>query len=211
MKGNIIKTLAAFISLAFVAGCAVNMLPTKDEWFALHYFIMQDFEKTLYRDLTPEDREKFQAMFWEARTAEARQEFLKRLEYVNKVHKNENPLQPWNSDRSRVYLLNGPPAYISEVKGFDTNDYRGGNPNEKYTVVSRSGEDITSMTAVVWQYQHKDQPVRYTFAHATPREYKLQSIGQYEKELEIYNKNTLYRIIDQAKYAAALQSLKKLK
>lgn len=202
---------AVLLSFAILVGCGVNLLPTKDEWFALHYFIMQDFEKTTYRDLTPEDRAKFQTMFWEARTSEARQEFQKRLEYVNKVHKNENPLQPWNTDRSRIYLLNGPPAYISEVKGFDTNDYRGGDPDKKYTVVSRSGEDITSMTAVVWQYQHKEQPVRYTFQHSSPREYKLQSIGQFEKEFEQFNKDTLYRIVDKEKYAAGLQSLKKSK
>jgi GWxTD domain-containing protein len=204
------KKWAVLLSLAVVVGCGVNLLPTKDEWFAVHYFIMQDFEKTIYLELASEDKLKFQTMFWEARTSEARQEFQKRLEYVNKAHKDENPSQPWNSDRSRIYLLNGPPAYISEVKGFDTNDYRGGDPDKKYTVVSRSGEDIMSMTAVVWQYQGKDRPIRYTFQHASPREYRLQSIGQYEKELENFNKNTLYRIVDQEKYAAGLQSLKKI-
>lgn len=195
---------AVLLSFAILVGCGVNLLPTKDEWFALHYFIMQDFEKTTYRDLTPEDRVKFQTMFWEARTSEARQEFQKRLEYVNKVHKNENPLQPWNTDRSRVFLLNGPPAYISEKTGFDTYDPR-------IAAQDRSGEDITSMTAVVWQYQHKEQPVRYTFQHSSPREYKLQSIGQFEKEFEQFNKDTLYLIVDKEKYAAGLQSLKKSK
>jgi GWxTD domain-containing protein len=210
------KKWTVLLILAVVAGCGVNLHPIIDDWYALHYFIMQDFEKTAYKDLAVEDRGKFQTMFWDARTSKARQEFQNRLEYVNKFHKNENTIQPWNTDRSRVFLLNGLPDQITETKGFDKNDYRGGaigggGATSGFSTVDRSGEDITSMTAVIWQYQHKEQSVRYTFQHATPREFKLLSIGQFEKEFEQFNKDTLYRIGDKEKYALGLKSLKKLK
>jgi len=209
------KKWAVLLIFAVVAGCAINLHPTIDDWFTLHYFIMQDFEKTLYKDLAVEDRAKFQTMFWEARTSKARQEFKNRLDYVNKFHKNENSTQPWNSDRSRIFLLHGLPAQITETKGFDNNDYRGGaigggGAASGFATVDRSGEDITSMTAIIWQYQYKEQAIRYTFQHSTPREFKMLNIGQFEKEYEQFSKDTQYQIVDKEKYTLGLKSLKKL-
>jgi len=199
--------------LAVVTGCGINLHPTADKWFALHSFIMQDFEKTVYKDLAVTDKGRFQTMFWEARTSEARQEFQNRLEYVKIFLKDENPSQPWNSDRSRVLLLNGFPLHISEFRSPDASTDPGHYPisGKEFFNVYALAEDITATTAIRWKYLSNKQTINYIFQHVPPREYKLLRIGQFEKDFEQFNKDTMYQIVDEEKYALELKSLKKLK
>jgi len=202
-----VKKGAVLFILVCLTGCSANLFPTKDAWFALHYIVMPDSEKKIYAELAPEERPKFQQLFWAARTPEAKQEFERRLAFVNTMFKGENASQPWNTDRSRIYLLNGPPDFREEKRGFETNDFRGEVPTE----VNRSGEDIVSMSEESWRYRYKDQVVFFIFRHSSSREYKMKDLGQYERDLMQWNKNTLYRILDVGKYQQDLNGLKKSK
>src|SRR5512136_1658880 len=103
---------AMILSVLAGAAAATAAIPKKDTWYTEHYMIMQDFERKLYRDLSEEGRKGFQDLFWAARTGEARAKYKARMEFVTKNYKTENKRQPWNTDRGRTYLLNGPPASI---------------------------------------------------------------------------------------------------
>jgi len=207
------KKWAVLLILAGGAGCGINLHPTADQWLALHSFIMQDSEKAIYKDLAVADRGKFQTMFWEARTSEARQEFQNRLEYVKTFLKDENPSQPWNSDRSRILLLNGFPLSVSDFRSPDAATNPGYYPisGKEFFNVYAYTDDITARTAITWKYLSGNQTINYVFQHVPPREYKLLRIGQFEKDFEQFNKNTVYQIVDEEKYALELKSLKKLK
>jgi len=100
------------LALAALTACGVQMIPAKDAWFTRHYPIMQNFERDLYRTLTDPAKDEFQKIFWAARDPKSLEIFRERMAFVLNAFKRENAKQPWNTDRGRVYLLNGPPAAI---------------------------------------------------------------------------------------------------
>jgi len=52
------KKIVLFLAVVFIlsAACGVGMLPSRDPWYAKHYFVMQDFERKAYKKLTAEGR-----------------------------------------------------------------------------------------------------------------------------------------------------------
>ena len=202
---------AIVLSLLSGAAGASAGIPKKDVWYTQHYMIMQDFERKLYRDLSEEGRKGFQDLFWAARTALARAKFKTRMEFVSINYKTENRNQPWNTDRGRTYLLNGPPASIDYDQRVDLASIGAlsGPPRD----VASSNEDVAANRAEVWTYPHEAFFIRYTFYFVQPNQWRItQTTGsRYLGDLEKINKTVTFGIVDEAKYKADLALLDKKK
>jgi GWxTD domain-containing protein len=199
-----------FLVLAAAASLSAG-IPRSDVWYTQHYVIMQDFERKLYRDLSDEGRKGFQQLFWAARTSDARAKFLARMEFVSKNYMTENKKQPWNTDRGRVYLLNGPPASID----YDQNISFAGTvlPGQVADQTSRSNEDVGGNRAELWMYPYDSFFIRYTFYFIQPNQWRItQTTGShYLGDLEKFNKTVTFGIVDEAKYKQDLALLDKKK
>jgi len=199
---------AAVLSLLALSACGVNTMPTKDAWFTQHYIIMQDFERTAYRALSTEGRKAFQELFWAARTQDAQAMYRARLDYVIKNFWKENSQQPWNTDRSRVYLLNGSPVSIDVDQNTDWGSIA--LPGQMAQATQRSNEDVGANRAEVWTYPYNRYFVKYSFVFVQPTQWKVTNTGdRYRGELEDYNKNVVFGITDLQKYQQALATLEK--
>ncbi len=200
---------AVLFSILTFAARASAALP-KDAWYTQHYMIMQDFERKLYRDLSAEGRKGFQDLFWAARTSDARAKFQARLDYVTKNYWKENSKQPWNTDRGRTYLLNGPPASID----YDQNvSFATPMPGQISDNAGRSGEDLGANRGEIWIYPYDKYFINYTFAFVQPSQWRItQTTGsRYLGEFETYNKTVTFGIVDEAAYKQALDGLAKKK
>jgi GWxTD domain-containing protein len=205
---------AAYVLLALVllASCGVNTMPTKDVWYTQHYSIMQDFERTVYRTLSETGKKEFQDLFWAARDPASRAIFQERLSYIMNAYKRENSRQPWNTDRGRIYLLNGPPAAI-DVDQNTTWGTQIGQPSNY--AVDRSNEDLQAYRAEVWTYSIQKQYVKYSFTFVAPNEWKMSPAAvagnKYIGELENYNKMLTFGIRSPETYKQDLEALEKKK
>ena len=209
---NFRKAVGLSLIVLLAAACGIQLSPSKDRWYARHYFIMQDFERTAYKSLSPAAKLEFQTLFWEVRSPASKQEFDKRLSYIAENFKKENSLQPWNTDRARVYLLNGNPAQID----YKQNDAwamrvvagRGGTA----VVDDRSGEDVGANTAEVWTFPYDKFLVDYIFTFSKPNSWVLNPAtfqgNRYLGELEFQNKLQTYGLIDEKQYREKLEALK---
>ncbi len=209
MKAHKIACLLLLVS--FAAACGASMLPSKDEWYARHYFIMQKFETDAYKAMTPEARLEFQQLFWAVRSPAVKKEFDTRIEYINKEFKNENNAQPWNTDRARVYLLNGNPA----SRDYTTNDAWnlsmpvGGQPAAGAS--GREGEDIQARSLEVWNYPFGQYIVAYGFLFNPPNKWKQANpsamAGRYIGQLELQNRVEVWGAQDEEAYKKRVQEL----
>ena len=201
---------AILLSLLSLPRPGISALP-KDAWFTQHYIIMQDFERKAYRTLSAEGRTAFQGLFWAARTSEARAKFEARLEYVKKNFWKENTRQPWNTDRSRVYLLNGSPASIDVDQNVDFASIV--LPSQTAPATNRSNEDVGANRAEVWIYPYDQYFIKYTFVFVQPYQWRItQTTGnRYLGQLENYNKNVTFGIADLEKYKQDIANLGKKK
>ena len=202
---------AIVLSVLTLATSGTAAIPKKDVWYTQHYIILQDFERKLYRTLSEEGRKGFQAIFWAARSPEARGKFAARLDYVIKNFWKENSKQPWNTDRGRTYLLNGAPASVD----YDQNVGFAGTmlPGQTADTTSRSNEDVGANRAEIWIYPYDKYFIKYTFAFIQPSQWRItQTTGsRYLGELEDYNKKVTFGIVDEAKYKQQLDALAKKK
>jgi GWxTD domain-containing protein len=202
---------AILFSVVMVVARVSAALPTKDAWYTQHYTIMQDFERKLYRSLSAEGRKGFQELFWAARSPEARAKFKERLEYVLKNFKQENRMQPWNTDRGRTYLLNGSPASVDYDQNVDIAMTL--LPGQQSQSTSRSNEDLGANRAEIWIYPYDKYFINYTFAFVQPSQWRItQTTGsRYLGELETYNKTVTFGIVNEAAYKQELEGLAKKK
>jgi GWxTD domain-containing protein len=211
--GNKPRTFLAlgviFLTVLALAGCGINTMPTKDVWFTQHYIIMQDFERSAYRSLSAEGKKAFQELFWSARTQDARATFDARLEYVKENFWKENSQQPWNTDRSRVYLLNGSPASID----VDQNNSwaMSGSPTAMTQASDRTNEDVAANRAERWTYQYDKYLINYIFAFVQPYQWKITTTtgSRYLGDFENYNRTVTFGITDLERYQQALAALEK--
>jgi GWxTD domain-containing protein len=202
---------AILISVVAFAVRSPGAIPKKDAWYTQHYIIMQDFERKAYRTLSADGRKAFQEVFWAARTSEARAKFGARLEYVKKNFWKENTRQPWNTDRSRVYLLNGSPASIDVDQNVDFASVM--LPSQTVQATSRSNEDVGANRAEVWIYPYDKYFIKYTFVFVQPYQWKITQLtgNRYLGEFESYNKNVTFGIVDLERYRQDLAALEKKK
>jgi GWxTD domain-containing protein len=204
-----------------LAACGLQMSPSKDPWFAQHYYIMQDFEQQAYKALSPAAKLEFQTLFWEARAPQSKQEFDRRMAVINETFKKENARQPWNTDRSRIYLLNGKPdqveykqndAWAMGTGGRQLNDPEKGAAG----VDDRTGEDVSANQAEEWTFRYKSFLVKYTFQFSRPNSWISRQAANIESnrylgELELQNKLQTYGVVDEKQYREKLEALKAIK
>lgn len=212
--GAALALAAIFAAAAMTAGCSAGLMPTKDVWYTQHYYIMQKFEQDAYRKLSDAAKPQFQALFWEARSPKAKELFDSRMEFILKTFGKENRSQPWNTDRSRVYLLNGSPANIDYKQNtawaMQVGAAAGNVGSTGAAGTERSGEDVQAMTSEVWTYPSVDHIIEYTFNFAQPNEWRMQiraDQNKYLGELELYNRQTVFGPLDPQGYQAKIEAL----
>ena len=200
------------LTLVFLSSCGANLMPTKDSWYTQHYYIMQDFERTVYRTLSEAGKKEFQNLFWAARDPDSRKLFQERLNYIMNAYKRENARQPWNTDRGRIYLLNGPPASIDIDQNTDWGTKTGQPAN---VAVDRSNEDVQAYRAEVWTYSFQKQYIKYFFTFIAPNEWKMSPAlvagNKFIGELETYNRMVIFGIRDLETHKQDLETLEKKK
>ena len=202
------------VATLMIIGCGMNLVPSKDSWYMQHYIIMQDFERDAYKSLSQEGKQQFQLMFWQHRPEKSKEIFDTRMEFALKQFRRENSSQPWNTDRARIYLLNGSPQSV-DYKQTDNWQMRAREGAGNNAMTDRSNEDIQARTAEVWTYQYKDQYIQYHFLFDRPKNWKLdigafsnnRFLGSFEKE----NRENTYPVSDMENYRAELDKLKTLK
>jgi len=212
---NTRKIVCLLLVIAAAAACGASMLPTKDEWYARHYFIMQKFETEAYKAMTPEARLEFQQLFWAVRSPSVKKEFDNRIAYINEEFKNENSKQPWNTDRARIYLLNGSPA----SRDYTTNDaWNVSNPIGSGGMVSasdRTAEDIQARSLEVWNYPFGRFFVMYGFTFTPPNKWKqanpTATVGRYLGDFELQNRVEIWGAQDEETYKKRLEELRAAK
>jgi GWxTD domain-containing protein len=201
------------IVLGAMAGI-VDALP-KDAWYTQHYFLMQDYERKAYKGLSANGRLEFQKLYWEFRSPAVKEEFDRRMAYIMPTYKNENSTQPWNTDRARIYLLNGRPAGVEQRQ----NDYWSGQvtpPGAQAGVVQdRTGEDIQGRTLEIWSYPSDRQVVAYAFSFQPPNKWVQVQIsasgGRYIQGLEKRSRVQTWGPSDEDAYKVKLAALKAVK
>lgn len=209
-------TIMSIILVFLLIGCGIRTMPTKDPWYAKHFFIMQDVERNVYHSLSTAGKIEFQKLFWEARPIEAKQEFDNRMAYIANQYKRENYKQPWNTDRARIYLLNGPPAFIEQhVNDNWAIQVKQGTGKLPTISDTRTDEDIGAANLEVWAYHYKNQIVYYGFIFEPPNKWKQADLPvggyRYMGELEAQNKIKTYGIKDEVSYRKKLEELKTIK
>ena len=192
------------------AAVIASALPKKDVWYAQHYFLMQDYERKAYKDLSVNGRLEFQRLFWEARPPAAKEEFDLRMDYIMPKFKDENSVQPWNTDRARIYLLNGRPADVVWIQdGGNNAAVRFNQPSDNI------GENIEGKTREVWTYPFEPQLVKYRFSSSPTNKWvQIQpsaSEGRYIQALELRSRTKTWGPIDEGAYKAKLDKLKAIK
>ncbi|OGD19949.1 MAG: hypothetical protein A2W03_15850 [Candidatus Aminicenantes bacterium RBG_16_63_16] len=204
--------LAAAVLLAF-SSCGINTMPSHDEWYTKHYYIMQDFERQTYKELSPAARLEFQTAFWEARDPKSKKIFDERMLYVMKTYKRDNYNQPWNCDRARIYLLNGPPNDV-EVKqntNWAMGVQQGTGAGMSTTSSDRTNEDISANTSEFWIYRWDIYLVSYVFTFRPPNEWRYSSgTGRYLGALEEWSKENTYGVLNESDYKLKLDGLKSI-
>ncbi len=196
--------------------CGINMMPTRDAWYTQHYPLMQDYERNLYRTLSEAGRLGFQELFWTSRYPDAIKLFQERLDFIVKAYKRENARQPWNTDRGRIYILNGPPAAVDIDQNTDWGAQvtQGGAATGAWAV-DRSNEDVQAFRTEIWTYSVRSQYAKYVFVFRAPNEWKLSAAAvegnQFISLLENYNKTVTFGPRDEAEYRKALDALEKKK
>ena len=214
---NLHKKRTGILLLFCFAACSIKLMPSKDPWYAKHYIIMQNFEWDAYKQLSQEGKIQFQELFWKVRDPKSQAIFEKRLEFVTKQFKTESRHAPWNTDRGRIYLLNGSPG---EVR-YDTDTSMGGievistrGEGDRTGVdVERSSQDIGARQSEIWVYPYRNYIITYRFNFSQPRQWKLApqlSESSYREEMELYCRQMVYRILDVKKYREQLEELKKI-
>jgi len=189
--------------------CGIRLEPSKDAWYSQHYIVMRDFEKDIYVKLSAEAKVQFQNRFWAFRSMAAMGEFETRLSYVMTAFKRENSQQPWNTDRARIYLLNGSPVAIDYQ---ENGAWDGGVISDPRYQSDRSNEDIGARYGEVWTYTYGKYLVSYLFGFRKPAEWRLldrMTGNQFRGELEARSREEDYGISDLEAYKAELEKLKK--
>jgi GWxTD domain-containing protein len=189
-------------------------MPTHDEWYTKHYYIMQDFERQNYKKLSANARLEFQKAFWEARDPKSRKIFDERMDFVMKSFKRDNSRQPWNCDRARIYLLNGPPNSVEKAPN-DAWGMQHGLGGGVAGVNPRTDEDISADTLEVWTYRYDKYLVQYGFIFKAPNEWRMSPTefagNRYLGALETWSKENTYPIRNERDYNQKLEELKSIK
>jgi GWxTD domain-containing protein len=203
--------VGALVALGFCA-CGISLMPSRDTWYTQNYFLLQDYERQVYKDLTPAGKAEFQKLYWSARIPAIKEEYRLRMDFISRTFQAENRGQPWNTDRARIYLLNGSPATIDYRQN---NDWVTRTTSGASSVTSRSGEDVSATSVEVWTYPYGPFFVYYGFAFDAPNKWKAVQIGmgdvRHLSELEVGNRRLTFGPADEEDYKKRLEALKAVK
>lgn len=203
------------LALVVLGGCGIKLIPSHDQWYMQHYIIMQDHERDVYKNLSDGGKVEFQGLFWEARRPESKAEFDMRMDYVIKQFKRENSAHPWNTDRGRIYLLNGSPASIDFKQTDDWGISITNQPTQAGVASDRSNENIQARTAEGWTYQYQKMRIYYIFTYSPPKAWELIQTSfegnRYLGEFEMESRELFFGVIDIESYNKALERLKSIK
>jgi len=209
------KFWALALVCIMLAGCGIILVPSKDEWYGKHYYIMQDYEWKSYKALSSAGQLEFQKLFWEARSPGSKKEFDQRVEYCMQNFKKENSRQPFNVDRAHVYLLNGRPEQIEYSQNDQWASHLQPGAGVFESVNDRTNEDVAASTAEVWTYRFDRFLIQYVFVFRPPNTWKMNQAvfagNRYVGALELQNKEDFYGPVDEDNYKAKLEELKKIK
>jgi GWxTD domain-containing protein len=213
--GAILAVATLLLGIVGTTGCSANLMPSRDVWYSQHYYIMQQFEQETYKKLSEPARAQFQVLFWESRDPKVKALFDSRMEFINRTFAKENHSQPWNTDRARIYLLNGSPANIDYQQNTSWAMQTGGGAGQGVAGGNdRSGEDVNAMMAEVWTYPMKEHLIYYTFAFRQPNEWRLEmrlDQNQYLGELELFNRQEVFGPLNLEEYKAKIEALLEVK
>jgi GWxTD domain-containing protein len=198
-----------------VLGAAAGTASAKDYWYAQLYFLLQGYERKAYKALSANARLEFQKVYWESRSPAAKEEFDRRMAYIMPTFKNENSSQPWNTDRGRIYLLNGRPAGMDQRQNADWTISRTLPGGAAGVSQDRSGEDIQGSTLEVWSYPYEQYVCEYAFSFKPPNKWVQVQIsatgGRYIQGLENRSRTMTWGPTDEDAYRARLEELKSIK
>jgi len=207
------KFWALALVCIMLVGCGISLIPSKDEWYGKHYYIMQDYEWKIYKSLSAAGKLEFQKLFWEARSPQSKKEFDQRVGYCMQTYKRENSKQPFNVDRAHIYLLNGRPDQI-EYSQNDSWATTTGAANFM-GVNDRTNEDVSANTAEIWTYRYDKFLIQYVFVFQSPSTWKMNqavfSGNRYVGAFELQNKEDFFGPTNEAAYEAKLEEIKKIK
>jgi len=103
-----------------------------DSLFAPLVFLAEPRDITVYRSLTADGKRRFLKQFWARRDPTpstpdnpARDQFYRSVEYANQTFREGGSAQlpGWNTDRGRIYLLNGRPDEKLEKRAASPRPY----------------------------------------------------------------------------------------
>jgi GWxTD domain-containing protein len=202
-------------ALLVLSACGISTMPSHDEWYTKHYYIMQDFERQAYKKYSPAGRLEFQQVFWEARDPKSKKIYDERMVYVMMTYKRDNARQPWNCDRGRIYLLNGPPNDVESRQNNDWTISTGLGGGGVANLGDRTNEDISANTLEVWIYRYDKYLVQYIFYFKPPNEWRLAPTSfdgnRYLGALEIWSKENTFPIQRPDEYNLKLEELKSIR
>lgn len=215
MKRLMRVTLLSVLAVLAVAAPGISAIPRNDTWYTQHYIIMQDFERTAYRNLSPAGRLAFQELFWQSRSPEAKATFAARLEYVKKNLWKENSRQPWNTDRGRTYLLNGNPVSIDYDQNNDWGSLAIPGQMSGTGATNRNTEDVSANRAEIWTYPFQENFIKYVFVFVQPSQWRMiqaQVAGnRYRGDLETHGRAVVFGVQDVEQYKDRIGALEKKK
>jgi GWxTD domain-containing protein len=200
--------------LAMASACGISGMPTGDVWFTQHYIIMQDFERTAYRTLGEEGKSAFHDLFWSYRTPQARAAFEARMQYVMDNYKRENSRQPWNTDRGRIYILNGEPASVEIDQNVSwASTVSEGGMGVTAGAANRDREDLGANRAELWTYPYRENFIKYGFVFIPPNQWRMAQPpfegNRFLGEFENYTKEVFFGVKDIDRYKEEIAALPK--
>lgn len=155
------------------------------QWLELVDYIITADERKIFMQLTNDrDREAFMSIFWNQRDPnrgtpenEFQDEHVKRFQYANRYYGFTSPLPGWKTDRGRIHILLGPPAYRNEV--FNSYLY----PIEIWEYYGDPGKGMPTMFNVVFYRKGGAGDFKlYVPAVDGPDQLLVSQIGEYSSQ-----------------------------
>ncbi len=168
------------------------------QWLELVDYIITPDERRIFMHLTNDrDREAFTNIFWNQRDPnrgtpenEFKDEHVKRFQYANRYYGYTSPLPGWKTDRGRIHILLGPPAFRNEV--FNSYLY----PIEIWEYYGEPGKGMPTMFHVVFYRKGGAGDFKlYVPAVDGPDKLLIGQIGEYSS----YDFKTIYNKINDIK------------
>jgi len=167
VAGAMVLILSASLG-AFQAGAQKKDAKTYDHWLKeeVQLLVSQDEEAAFKKLKTNEEKDKFIELFWAKRDPspgtkenEFKDEWYKRLEFVNKKYSRGSVSRGWHTDMGKVFMIFGPPTQIQGSQGGPKPQSSGGTqmeaPPETWTYQPMPDLGLSSIFTITFRnYQY---------------------------------------------------------